>query len=378
MDAGDKDGVEVIERDLMRTPSPTPSEGRLLSEKTRICDWKQTYQLLRNPRPWLTKRNIWTIAIVTLILTFLIAFLANQGKIVDKLHPVTDFLRDTPGGWLVPIGVMFVLSFPPLFGHELIAVLCGDIWGVWIGFGIVAAGTFFGELGNFYAFKWCCRARGEKMEEKQLKYALYAQVVREGGIKMPTIMRFTIIPSHLLTAVFSTCGMTVWMFCVSAFLSLPKQLAIVYIGVAKEASGDAAHAKATGLKVVVILISLTVTVIGMWFINKKMDEVKHRVVYARRKARCVCLPRARPRYKLLTFVNPTRFPRISSHGRHVGRRRLSQPQTCILRLCRSLPTARRPISESTPTAPRTSWSRSLLRRPTSRAPNETRRSGPGP
>lgn len=52
-------------------------------------------------------------------------------------------------------------------------------------------------------------------------------------------------------------------------------------------AADAAQAKATGLKVVVILISLAVTVVGMWFINKKMDEVKHRVVYARRKRRCV-------------------------------------------------------------------------------------------
>ncbi len=38
---------------------------------------------------------------------------------------------------------------PQLFGHEIIAVVCGDVWGVWIGFGIVAAGTLLGELGNF-------------------------------------------------------------------------------------------------------------------------------------------------------------------------------------------------------------------------------------
>lgn len=36
-----------------------------------------------------------------------------------------------------------------LFGHEIIAVVCGDVWGVWIGFGIVAAGTLLGELGNY-------------------------------------------------------------------------------------------------------------------------------------------------------------------------------------------------------------------------------------
>ena len=28
-------------------------------------------------------------------------------------------------------------------------MLCGDVWGVWIGFGIVAAGTILGELGGY-------------------------------------------------------------------------------------------------------------------------------------------------------------------------------------------------------------------------------------
>lgn len=52
-----------------------------------------------------------------------------------------------------------------LFGHEIVAVLCGLVWGLgstsaivdgdvtyiftgW-GFAIVAAGTFLGEVGNF-------------------------------------------------------------------------------------------------------------------------------------------------------------------------------------------------------------------------------------
>ena len=71
-------------------------------------------------------------------------------------------------GWLVPIAILFVISFPPvgrtlsadiiqpglnviikLFGHEIVAILCGLVWGLWIGFGIVCAGTFIGEVGNF-------------------------------------------------------------------------------------------------------------------------------------------------------------------------------------------------------------------------------------
>ena len=108
------------------------------------------------------------------------------------------------------------------------------------------------------------------MEETSLKYALLAQVVRDGGFKIPIIMRFSAFPGHraspplslpspflpslpslvscfrsfcfaeeadgartmtVLTAIFSTLGMTLWTFLGSALLGLPKQLAVVYIGV---------------------------------------------------------------------------------------------------------------------------------------------------
>lgn len=73
---------------------------------------------------------------------------------------------------------MFIISFPPLFGHEIVAILCGLVWGLWVGFvsvsttcalhassliartqGIVALGTFLGEIGNFYAFRYFFRGQ---------------------------------------------------------------------------------------------------------------------------------------------------------------------------------------------------------------------------
>ena len=59
---------------------------------------------------------------------------------------------------------MIILSFPPvrarplrrlalltrlslqLFGHEFVAIFCGIVWGLVLGFAIVAAGTILGEL----------------------------------------------------------------------------------------------------------------------------------------------------------------------------------------------------------------------------------------
>ncbi|KAH9937899.1 uncharacterized protein BXZ73DRAFT_19377, partial [Epithele typhae] len=106
-----------------------------------------------------------------------------------------------------------------LFGHEIIAFLVGDIWGVGIGFSIVAAGTILGELLTFFVFKYSCTKRGRKLEETQLKFALYSGVVRKGGILVPIVMRYSAIPGHMTTAVFAMCGMRLWVFLLAATLS---------------------------------------------------------------------------------------------------------------------------------------------------------------
>ena len=46
------------------------------------------------------------------------------------------------------------------------------------------------------AFKYCCRARGEKLEKSKLTYACLATVVRDGGFKIALIARLSAIPGH--------------------------------------------------------------------------------------------------------------------------------------------------------------------------------------
>jgi uncharacterized membrane protein YdjX (TVP38/TMEM64 family) len=47
-------------------------------------------------------------------------------------------------------------------------VLCGVVYGLWVGFGIFSLGTVLGELGNFVAFKWCFKRQAEKVERKSI------------------------------------------------------------------------------------------------------------------------------------------------------------------------------------------------------------------
>ncbi|KAK7044397.1 hypothetical protein R3P38DRAFT_2608538 [Favolaschia claudopus] len=254
------------EREISRTPSPTPSELDLLNG-------------VRQPKS--LKYKIRIVAILILIIVVIILVEVFHDKIVNALIPVTRWLHDTKAGWLIPILVLIALSFPPLFGHELVAMLCGLVWGLGEGFGIVAAGTILGEIATYYLFRHCLAARGKRLELTNMRYGTLAHIVREGGLPIAILVRYSSFPAHFTTAVFSTCGMSFWVFLVAAVVSLPKQLVLVYIGVAL-ASSDG---KSNKVQHIVIGVTAAVTVLAFLYIRRLMGRAKPAVVYARRKDR---------------------------------------------------------------------------------------------
>lgn len=160
----------------------------------------------------------------------------------------------------------------------------------------------------YSAFKYCLRSRAEKLEKTQISYACLARIIRDGGIWVPLVARLSAIPGHctslsssidstpnpsvctVTTAVFSTCGMGIVVFAVSAVLSLPKQFVTVYLGVVlKQADEGTVDTKTKIINYSVIGITTLITIVAMWYIYHKMNKVKPEVIYERRKARCVTL-----------------------------------------------------------------------------------------
>ncbi|EMD33347.1 hypothetical protein CERSUDRAFT_117966 [Gelatoporia subvermispora B] len=270
-------------RELARTPSPTPSELEAL------------HPVPFDPRSiltkefWFSKEMIIRSIIIIVSVGFALMFTVFRTQIANWLQPAANSIHKLPAGWLIPIAIMIILSFPPLFGQEIIAIMCGLVWGLWVGFAIIAAGTLLGELISFLVFRYACATRGPKYEQKNIQYACLARVVRKGGFLIVLVMRYSAIPSHFTTAVFSACGIPLWSFCVAAVLSLPKQFVTVYLGFTlNKSSNDASNAEKVVDKVVLAL-TIIATVLGMMYIKKRVRDVMPEVIHARRKARQVKL-----------------------------------------------------------------------------------------
>ena len=80
--------------------------------------------------------------------------------------------------------------------------------------------------------------------------------------------------------------MGILVFSLAAFLSLPKQLIAVYIGVILQQSGSGTKSNSL-VSGVVLSITVLVTLLAAWYIYRELNRVKPIVIYERRKARYV-------------------------------------------------------------------------------------------
>ena len=105
------------------------------------------------------------------------------------------------------------------------------------------------------------------------------------------------------TAVFSTCGMNVFVFALAAFFSLPKQLVTVFIGVIIEQSGTGTTSSTDKIiSDVVLVVTLVITFAAGYYIWLLINRVKPSIIYQRRKARYVFLILPLSQRSFLTYV----------------------------------------------------------------------------
>lgn len=152
-------------------------------------------------------------------------------------------------------------------------------------------------------FKYACMARSNKLKESSIKYAALGRVVEEGGLLIAVVARYSVIPGHcelslcpsyfpatnalaVITAIFATCGMKLWVFCASAIISMPQNFVNVYIGSYFEAKEEGKSTTASNVvNYLTIAVTIAVTIVAMRYIDAQINKVKPQIVHERRKRR---------------------------------------------------------------------------------------------
>ncbi|VDC05247.1 unnamed protein product [Peniophora sp. CBMAI 1063] len=244
-------------------------------------DWKnwRKYFTLSH---W-TLRKIISLSVTTIIITLLILVLVFQDSVVRWVEPIGEKWKSLPGGWLIPIAILVVQSFPPILGQEIVHIVVGILYGIGPGFGIVAAGTILGEVAEFFVFRLFCGNRTNKLEKRSLPWGLLAHITRDGGFIMVLMCRLSVLPSSYTTIVFALTGVNFFKFLAALVLSLVLPLANVYLGVlAREAAEGQAPSGSNVASGLTIAGSITISVAAMLYISHKANKEKPKFIQQRR------------------------------------------------------------------------------------------------
>ncbi|KAG9116048.1 Tlg2-vesicle protein, partial [Ceratobasidium sp. 392] len=291
---------------VKRFGSPTPSEAQELKQ------FDGPIQRAFRKESWKDREFVVSIVVLGVLITIVVLIAVFQDQIVLALTPAAEWVKDQPAGFLIPIAFCIVLSIPPLVGVEIIHLLCGFIYGLGIGFAIVCAGTILGESVTYFAFRYLFRSRAENMEKGSkgsLRWPSLACVLREGGFKVAVVVRYSFVPTHITTALFSVCGFNYWIFLGSLVLSLPRQIIGVYLGVlAVETANGGGSSTDKRISMIVLGITIAITIFAMRWLGRKQRAAGLEIIRERRAALHEGLDSEQPSGS--TFPSPNTQPKI--------------------------------------------------------------------
>ncbi|QRV81721.1 Golgi apparatus membrane protein TVP38 [Ceratobasidium sp. AG-Ba] len=263
-----------------RSASPTPSE------RVELREFEGTLRKFFRLESWKNPRFLLTIFGIVILIAIVVLISIFQDEALKLFLPTAKWVRRQTVGYLIPIALLIILSIPPLLGGEIVMLLLGFTYGLWVGFLITCIGMTIGECITYYMFYSCLRPRAEKLEKvdgRTPRFAALARVIREGGFWVALLVKYSAFPSHITSALFATCGVSFSMFFLVLVLSLPRQLANVYFGVlSAEAARGRNSDEDTILSYTALGVTILLTIIAMILIQRRLTSAALAIIRERR------------------------------------------------------------------------------------------------
>ncbi|KAI9047206.1 hypothetical protein LZ554_008660 [Drepanopeziza brunnea f. sp. 'monogermtubi'] len=263
---------------------PVPPQPSHDAASASTSKWQPTRGFIRALTPkgkiskkW-QKRLYWIVPLCIITIVFAVLFEVYKNDFERWMEPVSDWLKERESwSWTIPTAILVILSFPPLFGHEIVQLIVGLAYPLVVALGIACAGAVIGEGACFVVFKYFFTGWVEKKIAQKVNWAATARVTQEAGFRGVLVIRYSIVPPHLANPLFSCTGMKFWLYMATVILSLPKSMVFVALGSPSSQNSKAAkYGKVAAIAIVVII-----TILASMWIRKKMTVATRNIMAER-------------------------------------------------------------------------------------------------
>eukprot|EP01117_Protostelium_nocturnum_P016177 TRINITY_DN6353_c0_g1_i2.p1 TRINITY_DN6353_c0_g1~~TRINITY_DN6353_c0_g1_i2.p1 ORF type:complete len:112 (+),score=23.67 TRINITY_DN6353_c0_g1_i2:108-443(+) len=77
----------------------------------------------------LTKKRIISLISLIVLIVLIVLFAIYYKQLLQGAQVLSDFVKRTPGAFLIVSFIVFVVSFPPGLGYGMTIIMSGFIWG---------------------------------------------------------------------------------------------------------------------------------------------------------------------------------------------------------------------------------------------------------
>jgi len=181
------------------------------------------------------KLGIWGKLFIWGTIAFYIAlatiFILKGAIIAQAMYDLAQKLSHMKYGWLIILGFMILISFPPMTGHTTTVTLCGFAYGM-KGFYLGLAGSILGAAVVFVVLRLLLAKRLRKWSATNDKWTALETVVKSKGLPLVILIRLSPMPpwayANALFASIHTVAL--WQFIIATFFLSPKLLLTAFIG----------------------------------------------------------------------------------------------------------------------------------------------------
>jgi len=181
------------------------------------------------------KLGIWGKLFIWLLIAFYIALgvvlIVKGAVIAQAMYDLAQKLSQMRYGWLIIIGIMILISFPPMLGHTTTVTLCGFAYGM-KGFYISLAGSVLGAAVSFVVLRFLFSKRLRRWSATNDKWTALETVVKSKGLPLVILIRMSPMPPWVYanTLFASIHTVALWQFVIATFFLSPKLLLHTFIG----------------------------------------------------------------------------------------------------------------------------------------------------
>lgn len=207
------------------------------------------------------------------VVVFMSFFAWFHEPILAWMVAKSEGFREISGGWLIIIGMLILVSFPPMMGYSAISMFTGMVYGFPNGWPILATGTVVGSFLCFVIFRYFFQERAKSLAHSSIKFMAFAKTLEQDKFVLLWLIRLCPLPYSMSNAAMSSVHtVEAYKFFLATLCTTPKLLIHIFIGDRIAKLGAAKDTSSRLVNLFSIVLAIVVAIITTWIIYRRTME----------------------------------------------------------------------------------------------------------